>query len=311
MARKRRPWINPVDAPSIIKFLDAYPSDEAARLYFERERWGGEVQCVKCGCEGHEITTRRGVYQCFADGCRKQFTVRVGTIMESSKVGYRKWLLAMYLSHVHRKGISSHQLALEIGVTQKTAWFMGRRIRAACSEAMDDSALDGPVQMDEAYLGGNEMNKHADDKLLAGRGAVGKQAVMGARGKDGRVKAEAVANADGRTAAKFISQHVATGSAIHTDESAIYAHVGGMLHQHGTVNHSQGVYAKDGISTNAIESFWAIVKRAYHGTHHWWSRKHSQCYLNESAFRVGLARMEVPGMERLRMLAHGAFSARN
>jgi transposase-like protein len=291
---------------STFQLFAMFPDQETARVYLEGRLWPSGPRCPVCGL-GERITARKGgFYRC--NQCREDFTVRTGTIFERSHVPLHKWVYAMYLLVTARKGISSMQLAKEIGVTQKSAWFMLHRLREACGS--DFGKLQGLVEIDETYVGGIEANKHEHKKLKAGRGAVGKTAVLGMRERGGRTKAVKLDNTDAQTIQDIIVQAVEVGSTLHTDEAGAYRDIGGLFFDHATVNHSEGEYVRDGVTTNSIESVFAVMKRGLIGVYHHASRKHLGRYVDEFAFRLNDGNVARHTLERLGSFIDGVAGKR-
>lgn len=199
---------------SIVELLDMFPTEEKAVEWLEDLRWGGEPICPHCGCFERISVAKSKKFTYWCGDCRKHFTVKVGMVMESSKIPLRKWAVAIYYILTARKGISSLQLSKEIGITQKSAWFMLHRIREACKQG--DLKLSEHVEVDETYLGGREKNKKHGKKTKPGGGAGGKTAIIGMRERKGRVKAMVIEDGKGHTLKKAVRDNVNPGSLPYT-----------------------------------------------------------------------------------------------
>jgi len=293
---------------STFELFAMFPDQETARVYLESQLWPNGPTCPVCGL-GERVTARTGkpgFYQC--GQCKEDFTVRTGTIFERSHVPLHKWIYAMYLLVTARKGISSMQLAKEIGITQKSAWFVLQRLREACGD--DLTKLQGIVAIDETYVGGIEANKHEHKKLKLGRGSVGKTPVLAMREQSGRTVAMPVPETDAGTIQNAIYQRVHVGSTLHTDEAGAYKGLNGLFFSHDTVNHSEGEYVRDGVSTNNVESVFAVLKRGLIGVYHHASKKHLHRYVDEFAFRLNDGNVERHTLDRLDSFVAGAKGKR-
>lgn len=262
---------------NLIGFYQKFATEDACIDWLEDNRWHGEPVCPHCGSLSVYRCKSRRIFKC--KDCTKQFTVRIGTIFEESRLPLQKWFLAIWLLTSHKKGVSSVQISKHLGITQKSAWHMLHRIRCAMASGSFDKPLDGTVEIDETYVGCKHRGlKHAHDNKAMIIGIVEKH-----KGQ-GRMKAMATKTADATVALPFIRATVKQQAAIQTDESKIYHRVKREW-RHDTINHSRGEYARADVTTNTIEGAWMHLKTSLDAIYIGVSKKHLQRYCDEYTYR--------------------------
>lgn len=272
---------------SLPELFQEFPDDATAEAWFVRQRWeGGKPVCPACGHRDVQTGAahKSMPFRCRHRECRKRFSVKTGTAMQCSNLGYQTWAIALYLVITSIKGVSSMRLRRDLKLTQKSAWHLAHRIRTAFGDDLSQM-FDGPAEVDEAYFGGKEANKHADKKLNGGRGTVGKVAVAGVKDREtNRISAAVVDATTKRELHGFVAARVELGATLYTDEMGSYRG----LPNHETVNHGVGQYVARQAHINGMESFWAMMKRGYYGICHRMSPKHLDRYVDEFSGRHNL-----------------------
>jgi transposase-like protein len=316
MTRKNEPTSTDADL-NLASLSTLFVDEEKAREFLEKKRWPNGPICPHCSSTkiytltaklGSRRPVRPGVYKCAA--CREQFTVRIGTIFEESKIPLRKWLMALHLMTSSKKGISSHQIAREVGITQKSAWFLCHRIREAMRQEPMVGLLKGTVEADETYVGARKPRVGGSGKC--GRGT-SKKPVMVLVERDGNARSMPVEKVDGATLKGEVRKNVDPSARIMTDDWRPYRGLRKEFASHDFVRHSSGEYARTGIdgvsiNTNTAESFFALLKRGHYGTFHWFSRQHTHRYCDEFGFRWD--RRKVSDGERMVAAIKGAEGKR-
>ena len=289
------------DGITIQELMRLFPDDDTAAQFFADERWPDGPRCPYCGSERVQSGAKHKTmpYRCRA--CRKRFSVKTGTVMEASNLGCQTWALAAYLLTTNLKGVSSMKLHRDLGITQKTAWYLAHRLREVWEDA--GGPFTGPVEVDEVYMGGREANKPEHK-----RGQAEKIAVVGAKDRaTNRVKAEVIGKAEGPRLREFVRRSAAPGAHVYSDGHGAYALLDGE-YDHRAVAHSVGTYVIGETHSNGIESFWSMLRRGYHGTYHQMSGKHLGRYVGEFAGRHNQRSLDT--IDQLRAIVRGMVGKR-
>lgn len=280
---------------SLLQLNDYFKEEKTCYEFLAQQIWqDGKSVCPHCGSTNVYTTKSRSTkpskkdipeYRCASKECGKKFSTTTGTIFESSKVPLRTWFAAIYLITTHKKGISSLQLATDLQITQKTAWFLLHRVREMYKISAPEMLTD-VVQIDESFFGGKNKNRHSDKKIpnSQGRSGKGKTTVIGARGLNGKVKTEVIPNVESETIIPIVEKWVEKGSIMVTDEWRSYRPLS-ENYFHIAVDHSSGQYASGAFSSNGIENFWSLFKRGIIGIYHQISPKHLHRYSTEFSYR--------------------------
>ncbi|MBR1362079.1 IS1595 family transposase [Bradyrhizobium ottawaense] len=268
---------------TLTDLMIAFQDPQTAIDHFTAIRWPEGAVCPYCDCAKAYTLSRKNKFRC--SDCARNFSVTVGTIFEDTKLPLRVWFGAIWLITNHPKGIASTTLARDLGITQKSAWFVLHRLRHAARTRSFNKPLTGIVEVDETYVGGKAINRHKR-RSGAGGGPKDKTPVIGAVERDGEIVAKVLSVANKKTMHEFVNETVAKDAVmLATDGHPVYQRLEG-YQNHEIVNHQQGEYKRGEAHTNSIESVWALLKRQIVGTHHWVSEKHLQKYVQEMTWRL-------------------------
>jgi transposase-like protein len=277
---------------TLLEAVRHFSNPENCREFMVARRWPNGVTCPQCGSKSVCFDKGRNGWECKTRHPKRKFTLKTGTIFEDSPIGFEKWLPVVWMIANAKNGISSHEVARAIGVTQKTAWFMLQRIRLAMQDDSGGGQIGGEVEIDETYIGGAARFMHADKKrrvgVKGGRSRAGKVAVMGLlerHGKDGmsRVRTRILTDLTRKHVQSHVREHVAAGSSLHTDAYESYEGLS-RDYVHNVIDHAEA-YVNGNVHTNKIENYWSLLKRALKGTYVAVEPFHLFRYLDEQAYR--------------------------
>ena len=275
-----------MEAPkTLLEAIKLFSDYENCHQFMIAVRWpDGVVRCPVCQSDKVTYLTKAKVFKCRTAHSKQKFSLKTGTVYEDSPIGLEKWLPASWMLSNCKNGISSYELARDLGVTQKTAWFMLQRIRLAMQDDFVDGKLGGTVEVDETFIGGKARNMHtAKRKTASERRNFGKTVVMGMIERGGEVRAEVITDRQKPVLHEKIAKHVEEGAKVITDELVSYW---GLEEKyiHDVINHAYE-YVRENIHTNTMENFWSLLKRGLNGTYVAVEPFHLFRYIDEQAFR--------------------------
>ena len=290
-----------MDTPKTLLQAIRYFTDfEHCRRFMMDLRWpNGKVTCPQCGSSHVVYLAKARVWKCYTKHPRQKFSLKTGTIFEDSPLGLDKWLAAVWLIVNCKNGISSYEIARDLGVTQKSAWFMGHRIRLALHAGSFDK-LTGEVEVDETFIGGKARNMHIAQRKrrITGTGGKDKTAVMGILKRGGKVRTTVVENRRKKTLQAEVKKHVEAGSALYSDDLKSYDGLEGR-YAHQVIDHAVK-YVDGQVHTNGMENYWSLLKRGINGTYISIEPYHLYRYLDEQAFRYN-NRKDMKDFDRFRL----------
>lgn len=278
---------------TLLEAVKFFADKEVSLAFVAKLRWPNGVTCPECEAGDPSFLKTRSLWKCRS--CKKQFSVKVGTIFEDSPLGLDKWLPALWMVVNCKNGISSYEMARALGITQKSAWFMNHRIRLAMQEGTFEP-MSGEVEVDETYIGGlaRNMHSHKREQKITGTGGMGKTAVLGLLERHGekghsKVRAKVVPNVKRKTLSPEVRKNVAEGSEVYTDALRSYADLSD-AYVHQVIDHAEQ-YVDGKIHTNGMENFWSLFKRQIKGTHVSVEPFHLFRYLDEECFRFNTRKL--------------------
>jgi transposase-like protein len=280
---------------NLLEAIRHFSDLDVANDFVAKLRWPDGPTCPACGSTEYSYLSTRRVWKCKQKDCRKQYSVKLGTIFGDSPLGLDKWLPAVWLVANSKNGISSHELGRALGITQKSSWFMVHRIRLAMQTGTFDK-LDGEIEVDETYVGGlaKHMHPHVRARRITGRGAgaagTDKSIVVGVRQREGEIRTTIVTNIKRETLQGHVRENVESGATVYTDKHPAYVGLSDHF-DHGVIDHAEK-YVDGRIHTNGLENFWSLLKRGLHGTYVSVDPKHLHRYLDERVYTYNMRELD-------------------